>query len=243
MEEVCNVFLSLCFDNDSTTALVLIVDITIPHRQHQLKPGLAIMIVRDNAIAIATTDQPPKFQCSFLIRHIKKYGDFINGFVFETGNKCPKGEHTFLIRCTDNKQLFNLLDGLANRSMTVQDIVLEKTFSEIAIPQGPLPRKPIIPKPSFNFDKLSQNQLRQNVHGNTKRQKLLSTSDVSGSHGHHKALTNSLSDFLPYYNMESGQKNYQNLGPDGKSIVPEVEYEIIPEDLPKDVFVEDKRIK
>lgn len=39
-----------------------------------------------------------------------------------------------------------------------------------------------------------------------------------------------------HYNVEFGQENYQNLGPDGQSIVPEVEYEIIPDDSPNDVW-------
>ena len=73
-----------------------------------------MLILRDNAIAITTKEQPPKFQCSILIRHIKHYGDFDDGFVFETGNKCPKGENTFLIRCANNKKLYTLLDSLTN---------------------------------------------------------------------------------------------------------------------------------
>lgn len=224
------------------STLVVIVNITIPYRQHQLKQGLAMLILRDNAIAITTKDQPPKLQCSFLIRHIKHYGDFDDGFVFETGNKCPKGEKTFLVRCADNKKLYRLLDGLANRSITVQDIVLKHTFSEIAISQGALPKTPILPNPqspSFNFGNLpSQLQLRQNRHDFTRRQ-LKSTSDIPDGH---KPLSSSKSS-LPYYNMESGQESYQNLGPDGQSIVPEVEYEIIPEDSPNDVSVKVRGIK
>ena len=214
-------------------AIVVIINITVPYRQHQLKQGLAMLILRDNAIAITTKDQPPKLQSSFLIRHIKHYGDFDEGFVFETGHKCPKGEKTYLIRCADNKKLYNLLDGLANRSITVQEIILKQKFSEIAISQGALPKAPIFPhsrvqSPSFNFGNLSsQLQLRQNKHENTTRRLLKSTSDVDN----HKRLSSTKS-ALPYYNMESGQENYQNLRPDGQSIVPEVEYEMIPDDSP-----------
>ena len=227
---------------------MVIVNVTVPYRQHQLKQGLAMMILRDNAIAITTKDQPPKFQCGFLIRHIKHYGDFDDGFVFETGNKCPKGEKTYLIRCADNKKLYNLLDGLANRSITIRDIVLKQTFSEIAISQGALPKGPILPNsppPSFNFGGLSSHlQLRQNKHDKYRRQ-LMSTSDISDqSHRHpsHRPLLVSKST-SSYYNVESGQENYQNLGPDGQSIVPEVEYEIIPDDSPNDVLVEVRGIK
>lgn len=227
-------------------ALVVVVNVTIPYRQHQLKQGPAMMIVRDNAIAITTKDQLPKLQCSFLIRHIKHYGDFDDGFVFETGNKCPKGEKTYLIRCADNKKLYNLLDGLANRSITIQDIILKQTFSKIAICQGALPKAPILPNlppPSFNFGSFSsQQQLRQNKHDKIRRH-LRSTSDIpEQSYPSHRPLMASRST-SSYYNVESSQENYQNLGPDGQSIVPEVEYEIIPEDSPNGVFVEVRGIK
>lgn len=208
-------------------SLVLIVNITIPYRQHQLKQGLAMLILRDNAIAITTTDQPPKFQCSFLIPHIKKYGDFDDGFVFETGNRCPKGEKTFLIRCADNKKLYSLLDSLANRSMTIRDVILKNKFNEIVISQGPLPKAPMIPhshSPSFDFGKLPS-QFRG------KRHKLRSTSDLPDKSARHKALGTAQGS-LSYYNMESAQESYQNVTADGQCIVPEVEYEIIPEDLP-----------
>lgn len=207
------------------------INITIPHRQHQLKQGLALLIIRDNAIAITTTDQPPKLQCSFLIRHIKKYGDFDNGFVFETGNKCPKGEKTFLIRCSNNKKLYSLLDGLAKRSMTIHDIILRHKFEEIAVAQGSISRPTT--SPSFNFSKLSSQQQQSSLG----RIKLRSTSDVADAKKPSntrvcQSISNALDGpTLPYYNVESGGDNYKNLGPDGKSIVPEVEYEIIPEDV------------
>lgn len=231
------------------TTLVLIVNITIPYRQHQLKQGLAKLILRDNAIVITTTDHPPKFQCGFLIRHIKKYGDFDNGFVFETGNRCPKGEKTFLIRCADNKKLYNLLDSLAKRSITIQDVILKHKFSEIAISQGSLPKASLVQQsysPSFNFGRLSSQFLsKQDSHevkGNERR-KLRSTSELPlDTHGHHRPLTFTQSD-LPYYNMESGQESYQNLGLDGQSIVPEVEYEIIPDDIFNDALVGVKGIR
>jgi len=206
-----------------------VINITIPHRQYQLKQGLALLIIRDNAITITTTDQPPKFQCSFLIRHIKKYGDFDNGFVFETGNKCPKGEKTFLIRCNNNKKLYSLLDGLAKRSMTIHDVILRRKFEEIAKPQGSIP-KPTT-SPSSNVSKYSSQQAGKN--------KLRTTSDGSEAKKPSSRYRKSVGDVLDgpalaYYNVESsGGDNYKNLGPDGKSIVPEVEYEIIPED---DVF-------
>ena len=207
------------------------INITVPHRQHQLKQGLALLIIRDNAIAITTTDQPPKLQCSFLIRHIKKYGDFDNGFVFETGNKCPKGEKTFLIRCSNNKKLYSLLDGLAKRSMTIHDVILRRKFEEIAIAQGSIPRPTT--SPSFNFSKLSSQQQQSSLG----RSKHRSTSDVAetkkpSNTRDRQSVSNALDGpTLPYYNVESGGDNYKNLGPDGKSIVPEVEYEIIPEDV------------
>lgn len=224
------------------SALVLIINITIPYRQHQLKQGLALLILKDNAIVITTKEQPPKFQCSILIRHIKHYGDFDDGFVFETGNKCPKGENTFLIRCANNKKLYTLLHSLANRSTTVKDIVLRHEFSEIVMAQGSIPKKPLLPNidsPSFNFGNLSSH-LRPNKHGNVNR-KLRSVSDITQPHAGHKLLTHSVS-AMPYYNMEPGQENYQNIGEDGQSIVPEVEYEIIPDD-PLDVFMETSRIR
>ena len=224
---------------------MVIVNVTIPYRQHQLKQGLAMMILRDNAVAITTKDQPPKLQCSFLIRHIKHYGDFDDGFVFETGNKCPKGEKTYLIRCTDNKKLYNLLNGLANRSITIRDIILKQTFSEIAICQGAHPKAPILPNPpSFNFGSLSsQLQLRQNKHGKCRRQ--FSTSDMpeQSRPSYRSLIAGKSASTSSYYNIESGQENYQNLGPDGQSIVPEVEYEIIPDDSPDDVLVEVRGIK
>ena len=209
--------------------VVLVINITVPHRQHQLKQGLALLIIRDNAITIATTDQPPKLQCSFLIRHIKKYGDFDNGFVFETGNKCPKGEKTFLIRCNNNKKLYSLLDGLAKRSMTVHEIILCQKFGEIAAPQGSIPKPSSLP--SFNFSKFSSQQQLRN--------KLRSTSDVAEttkptSCQFRQSVGYTLDKpALPYYNVDSGGDTYRNLGPDGKCSVPEVEYEIIPED---DIF-------
>jgi len=221
------------------------VNITIPYRQHQLKQGLAMLILRDNAVVIATTDQPPKFQCGFLIRHIKKYGDFDDGFVFETGNKCPKGEKTFLIRCVDNKKLYNLLDGLAKRSITIQDVILKHKFSKIAISQGPLPKVPLMPhsnSPSFNFSRLSsQFLLKQNSHeikGNQRRIfRSISEmpSDTPDTRDCHRPLTITQSG-LSYYNMGFDQESYQNLGFDGQCIVPEVEYEIIPDDVPNDAL-------
>ena len=240
-------FSNVMITKSSMSALVLIVNITIPYRQHQLKQGLAMLMLRDNAIVITTKEQPPKFQCSILIRHIKHYGDFDDGFVFETGNKCPKGENTFLIRCADNKKFYNLLDSLANRSTTVRDIVLKHEFSEIAVPQGYLPKTPILPNthsPSFNFGNLSsQLHLRQNKHEIVNR-KIRSVSDIPQSHAGHRLLANSTSvSALPYYNMETGQESYQNVGRDGQSIVPEVEYEIIPDDSFGDAFVEGRGIR
>ena len=200
-----------------------------------------MLILRDNAIVITTKEQPPKFQCSILIRHIKHYGDFDDGFVFETGNKCPKGENTFLIRCANNNKLYTLLDSLANRSTTVKDIVSRCEFSEIVIPQGSIPKTPLLPNtqsPSFNFGNLSAH-LRPK-HGNVHKQR--SVSDITQPHAGHRLLTHSVS-ALPYYNMEPGQENYQNIGEDGQSIVPEVEYEIIPDDAHNDVFMETKGIR
>lgn len=217
------------------------VNITIPHRQHQLKQGNAILIIRDNAISITTKDQPPKLQCTILIRHIKHYGDFDHGFVFETGDKCPRGENTFLISCKNNKQLYTLLNSLANRTTTIRDIVLRCDFSEIATPQGPPPKSPLFPNsPSFNFGNLpSQLQLRGNKQ-DIGRPKPRCTSYTPDSHASSRQLLHlgRSESCLPYYNMEASD-NYKNLGPDGRSIVPEVEYEIIPDD----VFMQGRNIK
>ena len=222
------------------SVLVLTVNITIPYRQHQLKQGLAMLILRDNAIVITTKDQPPKFQCSILIRHIKHYGDFDDGFVFETGNKCPKGENTFLIRCTNNKMLYNLLDSLAKRLTSIQEVISKHKYTEIAIPQGSFPKAPLMPSthsPSFNFGNLSQ--FKQNKHENMTH-KLRSVSDIPRPR---RPLTYSES-ALPYYNMDPIQENYQNVDRDGQSFVPEVEYEVIPDDPhDNDVYVDIRRIK
>ena len=194
-----------------------------------------MLILRDNAITITTKDTPPKFQCSILIRHIKHYGNFDNGFVFETGNKCPKGESAFLIRCTNNKMLYNLVNSLAKRSTSIQEIVLKHKYTEIAIPQGSLPKAPLMPSthsPSFNSGDLLQ--FKQNKHENMNN-KVRSISDIPRPH---RPLTHCES-ALPYYNMDPIQENYQNVDHDGQSIVPEVEYEVIPNDpLNNDVFVD-----
>ena len=107
------------------------------------------------------------------------------------------------------------------------------------MPQGFLPKTPLLPNthsPSFNFGNLSSH-LRENVSRKTR-----SVSDVPQPYAGHRPLTNSVT-ALPYYNMEPGQENYLNIGRDGQSIVPEVEYEIIPDDPPSDVFVEGRGIR
>lgn len=62
----------------------LVINISVPQKQHLLKAGKAFLRIRNTGFTITTNDNPPRCQGTWQIIHVRKYGG--SGlFRFETG--------------------------------------------------------------------------------------------------------------------------------------------------------------